>query len=225
MGIGNLQDVLADYDSGRSVPYAQVYFDSTPTRHAAAFRLLAGFGDDSSLYYWPVLGAVQVMRLYRTDRSALRRLTSLQTADDAGAAVLHPVASAHPYADPAALAGAYQSHQLVPLPSNAAALGLRFAASMGAGAGQVGAPPALYRGLRPVALRLMIDLSAQVRRLSGLEAPLRIDSTVADERYQQQLFGGVYPPAATGYSFAIQRTYAGPAKPARCRRCLTGSSR
>src|ERR1019366_423596 len=60
MGIGNLQQVLNDYDGGRPVPYAQLYFDTAPTRHATAYGLLNGFGDDSSLYYWRVLGAVQV---------------------------------------------------------------------------------------------------------------------------------------------------------------------
>jgi Transglycosylase SLT domain len=215
MGIGNLRQVLADYDSGRSVPYAQLYFDSAPTRHAAAFRLMAGFSDDSVLYYWRVLGAVQIMHLYRTDRGALERFASLQSADDAGGAVLHPAPQTRPYADPAALAAAYQRRELVPLPANAAALGLSISPGMGAGSAQVGAPRSLYRGLRPVALRLLIDMAAEVRRLSGLDAPLRIAGTVADERYQQQIGPTqpiFYPPASTGYSFEIERRYAGGAQ-------------
>ena len=68
MGIGNLQNVLNDYDGGRAVPYAQLYFDTAPDHHASAYNLISGFGDDSSLYYWRVLGAEQIMRLYRTDR-------------------------------------------------------------------------------------------------------------------------------------------------------------
>src|SRR5437763_1069653 len=40
MGIGNLESVLRAYGRGR-VPYAQLYFDSTPLRHAAAYRRLA----------------------------------------------------------------------------------------------------------------------------------------------------------------------------------------
>ena len=70
MGIGNLQQVLDDYDGGHPVPYTQLYFDTRPDHHAAAYDLLPGFGDDSSLYYWRVLGAVQIMHLYRTDRRA-----------------------------------------------------------------------------------------------------------------------------------------------------------
>jgi hypothetical protein len=208
MGIGNLQQVLTDYDSGRPVPYVQLYFDSAPDRHPAAFNLLASFGDDSELYYWRILGAVQIMRLYRTDRPALVRLAALQGSDDAGAAVLHPPDVTHPYADPAALAAAYQRRALVPLPSNAAQLGLAVSSAMGAGAGRVGAPASLYRGLRPVTLRLLIDMAARVRARSRASAPLRLGSTVADERYQRQVLGGVYAPAATGYSFAIERTYA-----------------
>ena len=212
MGIGNLQQVLGDYDGGRPAPYVQVYFDSTPARHPAAFNLLAGFGDDSELYYWRILGAVQIMHLYRTDRAALARLTGLQDADDAGASVLHPPRVAHPFSDPAAVAAAYQHQALIPLPSNLAQLGIQVGSGMGAGAGRVDAPVSLYRGLRPVAVRLLIELAAQVRALSRTSAGLRLVSTVADDRYQRQVLGGVYPPAATGYSFAIERTYASPAQ-------------
>jgi hypothetical protein len=212
MGMGNLQQVLGDYDAGRVVPYGQLYFDSAPDRHPAAFNLLAGFGDDSELYYWRILGAVQIMHLYRTDRPALGRLTALQDGDDAGAEALHPPNVTPPYADPAAVSAAYQRRALVPLPSNAAQLGLAVSSAMGDGARQVSAPVSLYRGLRPVALRLLVDIAAEVRALSRVSAPLRVVSTVADERYQRQVLGGVYPPAATGYSFAIERTYASAAQ-------------
>jgi hypothetical protein len=211
MGIGNLHNVLGDYDGGRGVPYAQAYFDTAPDRHASAYNLLAGFGDDSSLYYWRLLGAVQVMRLYRTARGTLARLSSLQTADAAGAAVLHPPDRTGPYADPAALAAAYQTRSLVPLPSNATNLGFVPDSTMGSQASKVGAPASLYRGLRPAALRLLIVLAARVRMLSGTAAPLRVLSTVSDTRYQQQL-GIPDPPATTGYTFAIERRYAAKAQ-------------
>ncbi|HEY6398065.1 MAG TPA: transglycosylase SLT domain-containing protein, partial [Solirubrobacteraceae bacterium] len=74
MGIGNLQQVLSDYGGGSSVPYPQLYFDTAPDHHGSAYRFLSGLGDDSSLYYWRLLGAEQVMRLYRGDRAALARL-------------------------------------------------------------------------------------------------------------------------------------------------------
>jgi hypothetical protein len=63
-----------------------------------------------------------------------------------------------------------------------------------------------------VAIRLLIKLAAQVRALSHTTSGLRLVGTVADDRYQQRVLGGVYPPAATGYSFAIGRTYADPAQ-------------
>jgi hypothetical protein len=212
MGIGNLHQVLDAYDGGRTVPYAQLYFDSAPTRHADAYRRLSSFGDDSWTYYWRVLAAVSIMKLYRTDRAALSRLSALQFADDAGGAVLHP--SVKPFADPAALSAAYQAKQIVPLPSNAAALGLAIDPAMGTGAKAVGAPRSLYRGLRPQALRFLIELAAQVRRVSGLrDAPLRLQSTVTDARLANQ--GGVSdPPAETGWAFSVQRRYVAPAQAA-----------
>jgi len=70
MGIGNLQRALALYGE-TDIPYAQLYFDSTPLNHAAAWRLLYGLGDDSSTYLWRLLAAKRLMKLYRTDRAAL----------------------------------------------------------------------------------------------------------------------------------------------------------
>ena len=205
MGIGNLHQVLDAYDGGTPVPYAQLYFDSAPTRHADAYARLSSFGDDSWTYYWRVLAAVRIMKLYRTDRAALSRLSALQLADDAGGAVLHP--GVRGFADPAALSAAYQHRAIVPLPSNAAALGLIVDPAMGAGAKSVGAPRSLYRGLRPPALRFMIELAAQVRRVSGLRsAPLRIQSTVADARFANQV-GISDPQAQTGWAFSVQRRY------------------
>jgi len=211
MGIGNLHQVLSDYDGGRSVPYAQLYFDSAPTRHADAYRRLAGFGDDSWTYYWRVLAAVQIMHLWRTDRAALSHVNDLEFADAAGGSVLHP--HVMPFAGPSSLAAAYQSHAIVPLPSNARALGLIVDPSMGEGAKQVGAPRSLYRGLRREAVRFLIELAAQVRRISGLRAPLRIAATVQDEKFQTQA-GLSDPLSATGWSFAVQRRYAAPAQAA-----------
>jgi hypothetical protein len=206
MGIGNLEHVLGDYNGGRPVPYAQVYFDTGPDRHRAAYDLLAGFGDDSSLYYWRLLEAVQIMHLYRTDRAALRRLSALQLDSASTASVFHPPGSPQPFSGPSALASAYQSRTLVPLPSNALALGLAINAQIGAQAGRVGASASLYRGLRPVALRLLIALAASVRSLSGGASPLHVFSAVSDERYQQQT-GDTFRAATNGYSFQIERRY------------------
>jgi hypothetical protein len=213
MGIGNLQDVLDDYDGGRAVPYAQVYFDTVPDHHAAAYDLLAGFGDDSSLYYWRVLGAERIMQLYRTDPGALSRLASLQTAEDSAAEVLHPPDQTPAFATPDALDRAYADHVMLPLPSNPYELGLAYDPGMGSSARRLGFTPALYRGLRAPALDLLIELAARVRTLSGGVAPLIVFSTVTDERYQQ-LLGFSDPTAAAGWSFMIARRYVNEAQAA-----------
>jgi hypothetical protein len=207
MGIGNLQQVLSDYDGGRAVPYVQLYFDTAPDNHGAAFRLLSGFGDDSSLYYWRVLGAEQAMVLYRQDRAALSRLESLQTATDSDALVLHPPDRTAAFATPGQLGYGYASRAVIPLPANAAALGLAYNPSIGSLARRLGVKPAFYRGLRPGALDLLIELAARVRALSGGATPLIVSSTVTDARYQH-LLGVIDPPATAGWSFTIARRYA-----------------
>lgn len=206
MGIGNLQSVLDAYDGGRAVPYAQLYFDTAPDRYPGAYDLLVSFGDDSSLYYWRLLGAQQIMRLYRTDRAALDRLISLQTATGSTAYVLHPPDQTHPFPTPDALDGAYAERTILPLPSNASQLGIAYDPGMGALARKLGFAPALYRGLRAPALDLLIELAARVRALSGGAAPLIVTSSVSDLRYQQML-GVTDVPAAAGWSFTIARRY------------------
>ena len=57
MGMGNLVRVLDAYDGGTPVPYVQLFFDTAPDRHGAAYAALSGFSDQSWLYYWRVLGA------------------------------------------------------------------------------------------------------------------------------------------------------------------------
>jgi hypothetical protein len=206
MGIGNLSQVLQDYNGGNAVPYVQLYFDTAPDRHRQAYALLAGFGDDSSLYYWRILGAVQIMRLYRTDRNALNRLASLQTATDSAAQVLHPPDRTASFTDPGTLADAYTRRAILPLPANASTLGLRYDSTIGSLARQVGARPALYRGLRPAALDLLIELAARVRALAHGAAPLTVGGAVTDQRYQQVL-GVPDPPATAGDAFTLVRRY------------------
>src|SRR5690242_5341008 len=89
MGIGNLQGALAAYGR-RHIPYARLFFDSTPLRHARAWRRLAVLGDDSSTYLWRIKAAEQIMRLYRRDPARLARLADLQTRKASAEEVLHP---------------------------------------------------------------------------------------------------------------------------------------
>src|SRR3984957_12423432 len=206
MGPGNMQQILADYDGGKAVPYVQLYFDTAPDHNSSAYQLLSSLGDDSSLYWWRVLGAGQIMHLYRTDRLALRQLQTLETSDAAGGSVLHPPGRAPRYASPSALQAAYKARQLIPLPRNATALGLAYDASIGSQAGHVGAPRSLDAGLNLVAIRLLIRMAAAVRTLSGGQAPLHVASAVADGKYLSAQ--GVYDPMAqTGFGFQIARHY------------------
>ena len=207
MGIGNLHHVLSDYNGGAAVPYAQLYFDTAFDRHRSAYDLLTGFGDDSSLYYWRVLGSVATMRLYRTEPSALARLASLETSGSSTEFVLHPPDATPSYGDPSALSAAYARRELLPLPANAFALGLQYGVGMGSYASRVGAPVALYRGLRPTALDMLIELAFRVRALSGdKRSLLTVASTVVDMRYQRFAQLGD-PSPASGWSFQLARTY------------------
>ncbi len=70
MGMGNLERVLAEFGGGRR-SYTELYFDSTPTRHAAAYRRLASFGDDSSNYFWKLGAAREIMRQWRENPASV----------------------------------------------------------------------------------------------------------------------------------------------------------
>jgi len=206
MGIGNLQRVLGAYDAGRSVPYVQLYFDTAPDHHADAYSLLSSFGDDSWTYYWRVLAAEQIMSLYRSDRAALTRLSGLQTASGSAAEVLHPPDRTRTFSNPDALASAYASRAILPLPRNGQELGLAYDPQMGALASRLGTRGSLYRGLRGPGLDLLIEFAARVRQLAGGAAPLVVTSSIQDRRYEQ-LLGIDDPPAAAGWSFTIARRY------------------
>lgn len=224
MGIGNLQNVMNDYNGGRGasrpgkfawrrtsrpVPYAQLFFDTAPDRHATAYQLLQSFGDDSSLYYWRILAAAHIMALYRSDRPALVRLNALETAGPSNENVLHPAGSTAAFASPSDLRTAYATHELLPLPSDPAALGLEYGRSVGSLASRAGEPRALYRGLRPAAVDLLIELAARVRALSSSKAPLIVAGAVTDSGYEHLLGSTAgYSLATTGYQFKIERQYA-----------------
>jgi hypothetical protein len=204
MGMGNLASVLTAYDGGAPVPYVQLFFDSSPDRHPAAYRLLTGFADQSSLYLWRVLGAVSIMHLYRADRPALVRLAALQDAQTSASEVLHPPDRAPAFANPPALSNAYRAGTLRPLPANAAALGLSYARSLGSLARRLEAPAGLYRGLRPAALAVLLEVAARVHALAPHSPLLSVTGAVSDVRYQA-LLGVPDPPAASGYTFTLAR--------------------
>lgn len=212
MGIGNLQGALAAYGED-DIPYAQLFFDSSPVKHEAAWAKLASLGDDSSTYLWRLLAAREIMRLYRTDLATLRTLATAQLAKNSAEEVLHPRAATEVFADPAALSAAEAAGRLTGLDAEQlAGAGIRIDPRIGELAGRVHQPPALYRALRPEALRILLYLGAATEQLGGTE-PLVLTSTVRDEAYQRVLSGAniqathAYSLHTTGFAFDIARDY------------------
>jgi uncharacterized protein DUF5715/transglycosylase-like protein with SLT domain len=212
MGMGNLQTALSAY--GAADPsYAQLYFDATPDRSPRTQRILAALGDDSATYLWRVLAAKEIMRLYREDPAELERRAALQTAKASAEEVLHPADETDAYADPDALAAAYDAGELRPFPNEPRTLGLRRDPRMGELARRLDAERALYRGLRPEAYALAAYIGARVRALAHTEAPLIVTSTVRDRRYQDALARRnvqathAYSLHTTGYALDVERRY------------------
>ena len=212
MGIGNLQGVLRAFGGGSDVTWPEVYFDSTFSSHPEAYAKLIRFGDDSSNYYWKVLAAQQIMRLYRQDRPELVRLIELHAAKASAEEVLHPDGTVPRFADPSQLSAAWDRREIVAFPDATALTGLQRDPSMGELAGRLHEPPGLYRGLRPEALAMALYIGAQVRSLSGT-SPLVVTSTVRDAEYQRELVKRNpeatrnYSLHTTGWAFDIERRY------------------
>jgi hypothetical protein len=225
MGIGNLTNVLRAYaDAGSDAPipelvanddlsWARIYFDSTPVAHERAYELLSRLGDDSPTYYWRVLAAEEIMRLYRDDPAGLRALDALQTAKASAEEVLHPPFETRRFSDAGDLSAAWESHLLQPLPNAPRGQWFAIDPTLGELATRLGQPKSLYRGLRAEALALLVYLADRVHVLSGAIQPLWITSAVRDDRYQALLRAGNpeatkgYSLHTTGYSFDVRRRY------------------
>ena len=212
MGVGNLQSVLADFDEG-TVPYAQVFFASSPLRHAAAWRRLASLGDDSSTYLWRVGAARDILRLAREDPDELTRLAVLHARKNSAEEVLHPSSETERFSDPEAVEEARRGDDLSVL--RAAQLrmhGLRIDPRMGELAGRLDRPRRLYRALRPGALSTLLALAAGTRRIRAA-GRLTVTSSVRDEEYQRLLVRrnaeatAAYSLHTTGWAFDVLRSY------------------
>ena len=205
MGIGNLQNALRGYGQG-NVPYAQLYFDSTPLRHPAAFRVLSTLGDDSATYLWRLYGARQIMSLARTNPAELARLQTLQTHKSNAEEVLHPFGSTPVFGTPADIVRA--GLRQLPGPADAAKLHLRVDARMG----ELSKTPGVYRALRPEALAALVYIAAGVHEIGG-PGVLNVTSTVRDLGYQRRLVKRnieathAYSLHTTGFTFDIERRY------------------
>jgi hypothetical protein len=224
MGIGNLTDVLRAYTGADSdadvrdlvededLSWTRVFFDTSPDNHSEAHRLLARLGDDSPTYYWRVLAAEEIMRLYREDPDRLQELDLLHAAKSSAEEVLHPPSETERFADALDVQQAWDDHVLQAVP-NDPRLGFRVDGSLGELASTLGRPRALYRGLRAEALAVLVYAAKRVQEIGGARTPLQVTSTVRDDEYQQLLRAG-NPEAAhgyslhtTGYAFDIRRRY------------------
>jgi hypothetical protein len=225
MGIGNLTNVLRAYagaDAGAQIPdlveendlsWVRVFFDTAPDRNGAAHRLLVPLGDDSPTYYWRVLAAREIMRLYRDDADRLQELDLLHGAKASAEEALHPPSETERFADPVDLQRAWDEHTLQPLPNDPGRLGFAVDRGMGELAPQLGQARELYRGLRSEALALLVYMAGRVKELSDASQPLRVTSTLRDDTYQELLRDDNpeathgYSLHTTGFAFDIARRY------------------
>jgi hypothetical protein len=211
MGIGNLDGVIGAFAGPASadLQYAQLYFDSTPLRHAAAYSRLATFGDDSASYYWRLLAARDIMRAYRRDPGGLARTAALQVSQPSAARALHPPASTDAFADPGALADARGSGTLKPLPADPATAHVAPAPELAALAQQVHQPADRYRLLRPAALDALRYVAAGVQAIAPGSPPLQVTRATVDRQSARTLGAdpSTTPIESTGYAFALARRY------------------
>ena len=212
MGIGNLEQVVNAYGDEDNPSYARLFFDSTPLLHEKAYRLLSGFGDDSSTYLWRVYAAREIMRLHRDAPGELARLEALHARKNSAEEVLHPATNTEVFADPEAIERARDEDDLAELPDDAERFHFAIDRDMGELARRVGAAPELYRALRPEALALLIYMADGVESVSGA-SPLTVTSTVRDSRYHAALrsrnreAARDYSLHTTGYAFDVLREY------------------
>jgi hypothetical protein len=205
MGVGNLQQALTAYGAG-AIPYAQLFFDSTPLRHPQAYRILAALGDDSATYLWRVLAAEDIMKLYRDDPARLARQAELQAGPSAEG-VLRPADAVPRFADDAAL----HSDQLVALDPP-----LLSRARVRLGEPLASEPPD-RRTLRPGAAALLTYLGLGVAQIAR-DAPLTVTAATRTVRDEQTAgAGGAGIEAApsqhtTGWAFDVARRYRTPAQ-------------
>jgi hypothetical protein len=214
MGIGNLESVLSAYggDDTSELTYTQVFFDSSPESHSEAYELLAGFGDESSLYLWKVLGSKQILKEWRDDADALAAAAELATNKATLEEVFHPPNETVIFEEPDDIADAIDEGELVPLPDDPV-LGWEPDPDIGQFAAELDQSPELYRALKPGALATLTYIGGVVRNLSGSATPIQVTSAVRDRSYQELLIANnpqateEYSLHTTGWSFDVRRDY------------------
>jgi hypothetical protein len=214
MGIGNLTGVLRAYTGRANEPietvvdeedldYARLYFDSSPARHRDAWEQLAAFGDDSQSYYWRVLAAREIMRLFRENPAELDRLAALHGHGPSAELVLHPPGVTERFAETEELEAALDRGVLATLPNDPARLYFRIRPK------RASASPSVYRSLTQQAADLLGYVAAEVHKLSGDPTPLTVTQAAYDEA-SARATPGAAPHAslhASGNSFDVRRQY------------------
>ena len=233
MGIGNLSDVassylppeqaelaLRDVIDQSDLSYAQLFFDSSPLQHAETWEILGGFADDSATYYWRVLAAREIMRLYRKDPDELRRLAELHGNKATAEEVFHPESETRVFDDPGELEDGIEAGELQRIPSGRS-YGFVVGKELGELTDELGVKRSLYRQLRPEALAALVYMAGRVQAITGKHGPkndLRVTSAARDREYQAALIPlngeatRSYSLHTTGYSFDILRDYANDAQ-------------
>lgn len=206
LGLANVRHAVAAF--GGAPSYAELYFGSGPNRHPRVWQRVRSGGD----YYWKVLAAQHVMRLFRRDRAALTYVGSLQARKNSAEEVLHPRAVTPRFRSPAAIARARRHHVLLAIPRSVARTHIALTSQLGAEAPRFGRSPRLYAALRPATLDVLLYIGKQVHTLSGARR-LLVTSAVRDNRYQRVLMhvnanaARTYSIHTTGYAFDIARSY------------------
>jgi uncharacterized membrane protein YbhN (UPF0104 family)/soluble lytic murein transglycosylase-like protein len=224
MGIGNLEALLRSYaDADPETPiatvvrehdlsWARVYFTASPEEHRDAWLRLAAFADDSQTYYWRVLAARRIMRLFRDDRGRLERLALLHERKPSAEDVLRPPSTTDRLTSPSEIEAALREHSLHPLPEDPALVHFAVDEGMGALAPRLGREPSLYRNLRGETLAVLVYLADRVHALSGADGPLLVTTSVRDEAYERLMRaeGATIPRYSvltTGHAFELRRRY------------------
>ena len=216
MGIGNLESVIRDFGAPRS--YAEIYFGTGPTRHAAAWRRLYALGDDSSTYLWRVYAARDIMRAYRDDPDALGRAADLYTAKNSAEEVLHPEDATEVFDDPDELEAAYRDGDIRSFPKLRAGSACAATAAWASWPSAWSASPASTAACVRRRTRSRPTWRGSPARRAAARRRSTVTSTVRDGEYQDVLSGRnpeattAYSLHTTGFAFDVARAYASPAQ-------------
>jgi soluble lytic murein transglycosylase-like protein len=212
LGTGN----LASATGGEKVSYASLYFGSAPDRNPGIWRRLNREGQAARDYYWRVLAAQRVLRLYRHDAAALSYEIHLQARKSSAEEVMHPRPTTPRFHRPREVARAWTRRELKAIPRDARATHVAIGPSFGQMAPKLGRSRRLYLGLRPDARDVLLFIGKRVHELSGARRPLILTSAVRDDMYQRKLMhvnanaARSYSIHTTGYAFDIARAYSSP---------------